>query len=494
MAHLDVLLPYVRAGTAEGDKAFLNRVFIPPTQLQQLLGIEAGGMRLLIGNKGTGKSATVEWINLVAARRGLPCLLLRPDDLHTDELPSGNDIGSLKKHFYETLASSIAIQIGSKLKGLVRGDAIPLLAAAQDAGAKPRDAVQTSLALLSAVAAPVTKINGPQLAKELTGTTNAPALTRAIQNHLLTTGSVFMLMIDDTDQVASPGTPSHLNRIWALLLAIRRLAGECPAVRAIVTLRSEIWNRLVSESEGQRDQADHLRGLVVSIRGTDSLIENIVRRRLERAASDVGLKQDPYTVFFQGSQVTLPSSIVTRSWDQFIAKSSRERPRDAIQLIKNMVDRAIANQTDVIGAKEAEQAMDVYSKERVDDLYNEFAPDCGTIRQVLGSFTELDFESNFEKLRAHLRTIPSRFTLIVRGITLKPQDDADAITLLSLLHESGFINPRVLDSSKPLGYNHVLFQDDPNFVKYANWNKMQAASWEIHPAFRSFLLARKANH
>ena len=348
-----------------------------------------------------------------------------------------------------------------------------------------------ALALISAIAAPVANIDGVKLAKELTGTPSPNELIRAVQTQLLAGGTVFFVLIDDTDQVASPSTPAHLNRIWALLLAVRRLVGECPSVRAIVTLRSEVWSRLISESEGQRDQADHLRGLLIMLRGTDKLIEDIIRRRLERAAKDLRLPGDPYAIFFAGDRVMLPTSSVTRTWDTFLVKSSRERPRDSLQLIKNMIDCAKINGTDIMGSAEAEAAMKVYSKERVDDLYNEFAPDCPPIRQVIGSFSDIDFEVNFETLREHVSSIPSRFSLQLRGVLLKPQDDSDMIALLSLLHEAGFLNPRVPDARQPREFRHILYQDDPNFTKPANWNGMQGAMWEVHPAFRSHLLAAK---
>lgn len=261
-----------------------------------------------------------------------------------------------------------------------------------------RDALQKSLALISAIAAPVANIDGVKLAKELTGTPSPNELIRAVQTQLLAGGTVFFVLIDDTDQVASPSTPAHLNRIWALLLAVRRLVGECPGVRAIVTLRSEVWSRLISESEGQRDQADHLRGLLIMLRGTDKLIEDIIRRRLERAAKDLRLPGDPYAIFFAGDRVMLPTSSVTRTWDTFLVKSSRERPRDSLQLIKNMIDCAKINGTDIMGSAEAEAAMKVYSKERVDDLYNEFAPDCPRSDKSLARFPTLILRSTLKRL------------------------------------------------------------------------------------------------
>jgi hypothetical protein len=218
-------------------------------------------------------------------------------------------------------------------------------------------------------------------------------------------------------------------------------------------------------------------------------MQNIVRRRLEQAAKDAGKPRvDPYSVFFNGTTVTLPSSTEKRSWDSFITKSARERPRDAIQLIKNMADVAVKNQAQYIGSDEADGGMKIYSGERVDDIVNEFSLDCSTIREIINSFSDISFESKFEDLRRHLNNVPSIASTVIRGSIMRPQNDEDAIVVLALLHETGFLNPRVNDKRQPRGFRHILFQDDPNFVKLANWNEMQAATWEVHPAFRSYLL------
>lgn len=170
MAQLDYLLKYVRSGTAEGDRQFLGEIFIPPAQFAQLCAIEPGGLRLLVGDKGIGKSALVEWIHKVATARTLPSLLIRPDDIATKDLPSGSDIASLKRYYYEVLMRTIAAQIGRHLKGFLKGDAAKLHNEARGKGLTEDDFIQKSLELVSAISLPVSKINGVQLAKELAGT------------------------------------------------------------------------------------------------------------------------------------------------------------------------------------------------------------------------------------------------------------------------------------------------------------------------------------
>lgn len=492
MTILNFLLKYVRTGTAEGDRNFLDQIFITPSQFNQLCAIEPGGMRILTGNKGIGKSAIVEWIHKVSAKKNIPSLLIRPDNLASKDFPAAHDIGSLKRYYYEILLRTISAQIGSRLNGFLKGHAAKLYNEARQQGLTEDDFVQKSLALVSAISAPVSKINGVQLAKELAGTAAANSLIPAINTQLLSSSSIFYLLIDDTDQIASPDQATHLNRIWALMLATRKLVGECQSVRAIITLRSSVWTRMTSESLGQRDQTDHLRGLVISLTADDALMQSIIRRRLENAAKDAGkLRVDPYTVFFTGSTLTLPTSNEVRSWDSFILKSARERPRDAIQLIKNMIDSSTSSNSPTIGSKQANDAMKTYSAERVDDISNEFSLDCKNIKEIINTFSELDFETDFETLRKHLNTIPSTSSTTIRGELLKPQVDEDGIKILSILHEAGFINPRVPDKTRPREFRHIVFQDNPTFTNFSNWNEMQAARWEVHPAFRTYLAGVK---
>lgn len=191
MALLDALLKYVRSGTAEGDRPFLSETFVSPSQFDQLCAIEPGSMRLLIGNKGIGKSAVVEWIATVTRKRNLPCLLIRPDNIVTTAQPTSFDIGSLKAYYYEVLLRTIASEIGSNLKGFLTGDAARLYNEAKQRGIAQGDVVQTTLALISAVSLPVNRINGVQLAKDLAASNSAQNLSAAINRQLLSSGSVF---------------------------------------------------------------------------------------------------------------------------------------------------------------------------------------------------------------------------------------------------------------------------------------------------------------
>jgi hypothetical protein len=40
-------------------------------------------------------------------------------------------------------------------------------------------------------------------------------------------------------------------------------------------------------------------------------------------------------------------------------------------------------------------------------------------------------------------------------------------------------------------FRHLLFEEDSDFISKINWSKMKQVAWEIHPAFRSYILQLK---
>jgi len=490
MSYLPKLLPYVRHGTTEGDRNFLNEVFVTPAQLASICGVEPGSMRVLVGNKGAGKSALTEWLKKAAVESKTPCVLVRPDQLVGTGVPTATDLATLKRFFYETLLRSVAIEIGSQINSYLplTGSRATLYNEAVAGGASG-DIVSKAVSLIGEFAEPVTKIDTKKLLSRISGRNSSAALTSALNDHLLNKSEkLFLLLIDDTDQIAAPDDRQQLNKIWALILAVRRLAMECNAVRPIVTLRSSVWSRLMHENAGQRDQVDHIRPLTVQLRASDEVIVQIIERRMREAMKTVKVPAlSAYAPFFEGRDVLLPGSKQRRLWSDFIAKSARERPRDALQLIKSMIEVAEDNTHPKIGDDDADRAMSIYSSERVDDVANEYSLDLPSVRELIDSFHSSNFEMGFEQLRDHLARSLGIAQMQLRGSTLQNRDD-HIIALLALLHEVGFVNARIVDKTKPKGFAHKNYSDDPKFVRYENWNNLQAAHWEIHPAFRSHLL------
>ncbi len=493
MSSLDYLKKYFLSGTAEEDLPFLQQAFVSSEQLGEIVNIQPGAMRLIVGNKGVGKTALFEFLETTSNKNNLPCVVVRPDDIANQPANSVKDLASLKRFYFDALLRAVAATIGRDHSGLLTGDALIAYNEAKALGQKSEDYVQVGLRLLSAISTVAGGVNGTKLASELAGVSKNPEIIRAVNNLLNDAKSkVAFLLIDDTDQVAPPGDAEHLNRVWGLLLAARKLANDCPNVRVIASLRTEVWLRLQSEAKGHRDQTDHLRNLVIRLQSDDKHMREILVKRMNLAAKDAGRqREDPYSIFFQSNYMTLPYSQETRSWESFILKSARERPRDAIQLVRKLIDGTAKGQR--INDDSVVKGISSYSRERLDDLVGEYSMECSEIRKLAESFRDLPFEMTFEMVRNHLKSVGSSFGLTIRGRTISPGSDEDALIALQLLHEAGFINARAPDARQPKQFRHVLFSDEPNFVEYSNWNELQATHWEVHPAFRSRLIELAQN-
>jgi hypothetical protein len=473
----------------------LADVFIAPAQLVELMSAPSGSLRVLIGHKGMGKTALLEHLRMTTQKSAIPALLLRPDDLNVPAIEKASDIATIKKHMFESLVVAAAAHVGSTLTGQLAGDAARLYQTAVAVKRRKADWMSQVLTFLSAAAKPLIQVDARELAINLAGPESPHTIVSALQSHLQTNGSALYVLLDDTDQIASPDDPQHLNRIWGLLLALRRLATDSPSLRCVVSLRAEVWTRLQRDEKGQRDQLDHIRPMVVDLRADETLLEGILNRRMLLAARLVGqLTGNPYAPFFSGDQVTLPTSEERRSWKTFIMKSSRDRPRDMVLLVELLAKTARAAGREIITSADAESAMIAYSNDRADDTAIEFARDCPQLRDVLRSFADLDeFKMPFERLRTHLKGVPSRFGVMLRGRNLTPDTDEAALELMRLLHECGFLNARVNDARASRGFRHINFRDDPNFVQRTRWNELQGAIWEVHPAFRDFLHEARGN-
>lgn len=488
MSHLDVLLKYFPTGTAEGERSVLEQAFIMPEQMADIISAPVGSPRLMVGSKGIGKSAILQQLLRSCGEAQIPAMLLHPDDIDVETVGDAKDIGTLKRRMYQCLLTAMAVRLGQGANGLVSGAAAELHKLAVGVGKKKKDFVERLLSGLNAIAVPVAGVDAEKFARSLAGGVSGP-LSEAVKGYLVNAQSIAVLMVDDTDQLAAPTEVSHLNRLWAFLLAVRRLSEENPAIHPIISLRSEVWLRLQHEERGQRDQVDHFRTLAVDLRASGSHLEKILTRRLECARHEAGDRSaNPLGPFFEKGDMALPQSTERRPWSSFITKSARDRPRDVVQLVHRMATTARNRGRSCITSADAEESMHTYSRERVGDLSIEVGNDCPQFEDVARTFAGQSFELSFEELRKHMTKIPTRFSVQVRSRTLHADDKDDFVRLLGVLFEAGFINARIPDSRMSKNFRHVVFPDDPTLVSLSRWNDLQAARWEIHPAFRTWLM------
>jgi hypothetical protein len=489
------LLEYFPSGTTEGEHHILREAFIQAEEYSDFITPPPHNPRLLVGKKGSGKSAVIDFSISLFSKLNIPAILVRPKDIDLSTLRNGAAVGEMTRIAYDALIQAIAQNLGSDLSGLVSEEQKVLLDSAVKNGNAKRDIIERLANILPRIAKPLINTDLSVLLPE-TQPLHREELQTAISNNLRTSGKGFYLFVDDTDQVASPDDPAHLNRIWAFILAIRNLTEKFETLRAVISLREEVWRRLISDKAGQRDQTDHFIRLVRTLNPTQEHITRIIEKRLSlaaRLANARPIQGEIYSAFFEGSLAKMPSSDELSSWEDLIIGRSRGRPRDAIQLVNALAQRAKDRKASHITEGDLASVMPSFSKQRVSLVKQEVESECPQIEDVIRTLAKIDFDhgsfkAKTQTIREHLRKIPTTFSTLLFGRALRSDNDEDALHLWRFLWENGILNARISDTRRKHGFRHVFPEDDIELVSKARWNDLQAVIWEVNPAYRDYLM------
>jgi hypothetical protein len=504
MSALSILERYFSpAGTAEGDGNILDEAFVPLEDFVTIINPPYASPRLLVGRKGSGKTAFVRFFKNRMGEVGVPVLLLRPEDMDLTIFSKSDSTGQMIRVAKEVILLSIARALSSNLGSfLVDGDKQVLSAFSTNQGTLEKDWVQKLHAILVNVAKEFTKADFKSITDHLHGVT-PDSVKSAVFSNLGKERKVIYILIDDTDQVAAPDDKSHLNRIWAFILAARSILQDSSFIRIIVNIRLEVWIRLQRDSAGQRDQVDHVRGFVYLLNSTEEHVKKVVNRRLELANKDLmadternGLTHyaGGFSNFCEAQGLNLPKSKHFTSWLDLIVKRSRERPRDAIQFVAHLIAEAKKKHNLKINAGDALAALKVYSQERADDLKREGENECSAIKEVIRSFSKLDFDrgsfkASADSVKKHLGNLPGAFSIQLFGETLHQGNDEHVFKLWRYLWDLGFFGARCADDQASRGFNHSATRDNLDLIDKRRWSSIQAYTWEINPAYRDFLIS-----
>lgn len=497
--NLTTLKKYFPTGTTEGERHILKRAFVGPSELSEIITPPPSSPRILIGKKGSGKSAIIDFLMALAEKAKVPALHLKPLDMDYGGISDSAAVGELTKIAYTTLTIAIARKLGETQTGFISASDSSLYEEAIRAGLTERDTIGKLARLLPKLAKPYTTCDFSSLLPTQ-DRASLQKLESSIQENLAQSKNGFYLFIDDTDQVAAPDKSGHLNRIWGFLLATRELTQVIPELRCIVTFREEVWRRLTTDRAGQRDQTDHFSTLTHYLHPTREHVREIVERRVMLAAEEALTRPTklPWDEFFEGHSPRIPSSEERSSWHDLIVVRSRERPRDAVQLINALCEAAIIDSKTKIDENIFAKVMPEFSRQRAILLAQEAEQECPVIDPLMRTFSDLNFDyGSFkltnEALRKHLSAITG-FSITLYGRILQLSREDDLISLWRYLYEIGFINARLSDKREKDGFRHVYPHMDPSLVSKARWNDMQSAIWEIGPAYRDYLISIQKEH
>lgn len=493
MNQLEHVIEFFPTGTAEGDLDILDKVFVYANEFSQVIAPPKGSPHLLVGSKGSGKTAVLNFSRRLLDAEQVPNVLLTPFDIDSSDMDMNNSTGDLARAIYETLANAVIVKLSESNSGLFVGDHAKLYNYSVEQGLRSPDTLTRSRKFLAEIAKPFVKIDINTAFPHLTTSTRKEVDAAAAR---IVGQKGFYLFIDDTDQVARPGVPGHLNRVWALLLAVRRLAYDVENLRAVVSLRTEVWQRMQRDDYGQRDQTDHFKRLIVNMHTDREHVGRIVDRRLSLAAARAAAPVDGYQQFFDGAGARPPTSHAMRLWRDLILVRTRERPRDAIQLVNELARTSINSNLERITEEVFQKIMPPFSKGIAEQFAEEVRPEFPEALEYLRSFAEANysqggFTMTAEETRDHFSRMLSRFGGTLYGSTLSQTSKDSVLAIWRFFYQTGVLNARGSDALQPHGYFHLDPADDPYLVTKARWNEVQSFLWEINAVYRDFLIDRK---
>lgn len=320
-------------------------------------------IRLLVGHKGTGKSALFKVAIAEEREKGNLPILIKPDDIAELGKSDENFLLRIRQWKYglvkiigEKVFSEFGIE-SDEIKGKLTQFGLKLVTFVHETVKIASDNVQLTT-----------------------------VQRRLVDNYL--NNRRIIVFIDDLDR-GWEGTKDDINRISALLNAIRDMANDSPGLVFKVSLRSDVYY-LVRTSD---ESTDKIEGSVVWYRWTNHEILVMLIKRIEtffgKKVDDEILLSTPqkHLAFYLDSVFDSHFNGLGK-WEtvpmyRVLMSLTRKRPRDLVKLCS--LAAQLANQSDSakIRTVHMQSVFEEYSQGRIQDTINEYKSELKLIDKLL---------------------------------------------------------------------------------------------------------------
>ncbi|MBB4605711.1 hypothetical protein GGR59_001956 [Xanthomonas arboricola] len=485
MSNIDSLVKYFKGGSAEAEREIRGQVFVQPKNFSSLLNFDFHSSVVLLGNKGIGKSILVNVIHEAFLENDELSVLISPDNLECDPILQKKTLADKKSVAYAQMLRAVAGIIGrhsSESEIAIKQEVVALQKLAVEDG-YAKDHLISKFARILAGATPKGRDLAKSMLVEQGGVLTKNNLTDVISEYLASRNKNLWLFVDDIDAAVAVGSTGGFDyaACWAIVSAAIELSEDVSELKCVVSVRSDIWHLMTRVHGHGTEKRDKL-GNIKELKFSEEELQSIFERRIALAVKENGSGEN-LTVFFRGNKITLPGrSQEKRHWSQWVAKVSRNKPRDLVKLIQALITKTKEDGADKIGDAQAHEILVGYGEDRVENIVDEYGIICPQIRDVIDDLTEKN-SYEFQELVDKLRKQAAKRSMAIDGVALR-QDNDSAIKILRILHMACFINPRLESEDE---YVHLNYSDYPKLVDMAKFNQLQNYSWQIHPAFHSYV-------
>lgn len=483
--YLNDLKKYFFAATAESEKNFLDDVFVTSADFKNIIEPIPGAMCVLVGNKGSGKSAILERLVNRGLSRKIPVIRITPSDLTQLDFDENTSPAKIINSVKESVINYMAIECGKNLSGLLSDSQKKLYDAAINAGANSKKGIDKLADFIKPIGKAITNIDFDMICESSSTQTQ---LTQSVKDQCSNNQKTFYVLMDDIDQISSVERKDRNDIIWGVILAMFNISQELDNVFPIITVRKEIWRQITTDN-GNRDKFDQIRNMVHILEPTREDMGRIIKKRLAYCLNQNCDKSysNPYEPFFEGTDCKLPTTNdERRRWEDYLVSSSRGTPRDIIQLVNHLICNAIKNDRIKITDDDVDDTALTYSRERVEDLITQNQDFCTGLDNVIRSFSaEKKFEFSADEIKKHLNSSLGVGRVSVNKKIIHP-NDGSIFLLWDALSNIGFLNAQSADYRQAKQYSFKQYEK--GLICESRWNDMQKYSWHISPCYRSYLI------
>ncbi len=419
-------------------------------------------VRILVGHKGTGKSALFKVAIAEEKEKGNLPILIKPDDIAELGKSDENFLLRIRQWKYgltKIIGAKVFNELGLRDDGVIN------------------KLTQFGVKIISFISETAIAF------KE--NIDLDPIQQRTLENFLRS--RKIIVYLDDLDR-GWEGRKDDINRISALLNAIRDMANDNPGLLFKVSLRSDVYY-LVRTSD---ESTDKIEGSVVWYKWTNYEILVLLIKRIltyfgEAADEDILMKTPQKHLVYNLEKVFEPKFYGKGKWEEvaihrILMSLTRKRPRDLVKLCSLAAQQAFASSSNLIRSAHFQAIFEEYSQGRIQDTINEYKTELPQIEKLIFGmkpsrkeryasdgyiYTTSELQNKINKIKEQ------------NNFTFTNGRPANAKDLSQFLYKINFLTAR------------KILEDGTIDRKYFEENRYISSvfvdfgyDWEVHPAFR----------
>jgi hypothetical protein len=425
-------------------------------------------LRIIVGHKGIGKSAIFKMALNEDSNKSRLAILIKPDDIA--------DLGKNTDDPLQTIRDwKIGLNSIIATKAL---EAVNLL--------DKTELITTPLKITGKALSFIAESFKKKIQENISLAPTEKLIIEKFLKH-----SKIVIYIDDLDR-GWQSRKEDINRISALLIAVRDLSNESPGLNFKISLRSDVYY-LVRTSD---ESTDKIEGSVIWHKWTNQEILLLLIKRIEsyfnrevnidhlRNTRSRHLSHYLDTIF--ASRFNSTGVWANTPMYRVLMSLIRKRPRDLVKLCTLAARDAFDNNSSLITTPNLQAIFEEYSQGRIQDTINEYKSELPTIERLIfgmkpngqQSKSGRWFQYNTNELRSKIFNIMQNTTFVFSNG--RPAGQAE---LAHFLYKINFITARkiIINSEGEEEIDRKYFEEN----RYLSSKTVDFGyEWEVHPAFR----------